>query len=100
MLRERYEPKDLFNEVRKHINLIGGTLSGDDTVIDKPYSDPNLTAISMRNPSHLKRCVPIDSTAVGMCFLGVKETWENYRRVIYAAVFDCLILPVVIKGWS
>lgn len=43
LLRERYEPKDLFNELKPHIELIGGTLSGDDTVIEKPYSDPNLT---------------------------------------------------------
>jgi len=45
LLRERYEPKDLFDEVRLHINLIGGTLSGDDTVIDKPHSDPQLTEL-------------------------------------------------------
>lgn len=25
--------------------MIGGTLSGDDTIIDKPYSDPNLTEL-------------------------------------------------------
>jgi len=43
LLRERYEPKDLFNELKPHIKLIGGTLSGDDTVIEKSYSDPNLT---------------------------------------------------------
>lgn len=43
LLRERYEPKDLFNELKPHIEIIGGTLSGDDTVIEKPYSDPNLT---------------------------------------------------------
>lgn len=36
--RERYEPKDLFEENKTHINLIGGTLSGDDTVIEKLYS--------------------------------------------------------------
>ena len=45
LLRERYEPKDLFLEVRPYINLIGGTLSGDDTVIDKPYRDPLLTEL-------------------------------------------------------
>jgi hypothetical protein len=45
LLRERYEPKDLFDEVKLHINLVGGTLSGDDTVIDKPYSDPKLTEL-------------------------------------------------------
>ncbi len=45
LLRERYEPKDLFLEVRQHINLIDGTLIGDDTVIDKPYSDPKQTEL-------------------------------------------------------
>lgn len=44
-LRERYAPKDLFDEVKKHIDLIGGTLSGDDTVIDKPDSEPSLTKL-------------------------------------------------------
>ncbi|MGK7877444.1 MAG: hypothetical protein AB4426_30325 [Xenococcaceae cyanobacterium] len=38
--REQYEPLDLFDEVKPHINLIGGTLSVDDTVAEKPYSDP------------------------------------------------------------
>ena len=37
--RERYEPKDLFEENKAYINLIGGTLSGDDTVIEKLYSN-------------------------------------------------------------
>ncbi len=37
--RERYEPKDLFEENKSYINLIGGTLSGDDTVIEKLYSN-------------------------------------------------------------
>ncbi len=45
LLRERYEPKDLFNEVKPHINLIDGTLSGDDTVIDKPHSEPKLAEL-------------------------------------------------------
>ncbi len=30
--REKYEPRDLFQENKSYINLIGGTLSGDDTV--------------------------------------------------------------------
>lgn len=45
LLRERYEPKDLFDEVSPHINLIGGTLSGDDTVIDKPHSNAKITEL-------------------------------------------------------
>ena len=44
-MRERYEPKDLFEEVKEQINLVGGTITGDDTVIDKPYSDPSLTEL-------------------------------------------------------
>ena len=38
--REKYEPKDLFNEGKNNIfkSLIGGTLSVDDSVLDKPYS--------------------------------------------------------------
>lgn len=41
LLRERSEPQDLFDQIKLDINLIGGTLSGDDTVIDQPYTDPN-----------------------------------------------------------
>ncbi len=45
LLRERYQPKDLFEEIKPHIQLVGGTLSCDDTVIDKPYSEPNLAEL-------------------------------------------------------
>jgi len=30
LLREQYDPKDLFDEIKLNINLIGGTLSGKD----------------------------------------------------------------------
>ena len=40
LLRERYEPKDLFSIIEKIINPEGGILSVDDTVIEKIYSDP------------------------------------------------------------
>jgi hypothetical protein len=35
----------LFDEIKQHIDLIDGTLSGDDTLIDKPYSAPSLTEL-------------------------------------------------------
>lgn len=38
LLREAYEPKDLFNEAKSALNLVGGTLSVDDSTLDKPYS--------------------------------------------------------------
>ena len=37
--REHFEPKDLFDEEKEHIELIGGILSVDDSVLDKPYMD-------------------------------------------------------------
>ncbi|WP_083866358.1 transposase [Calothrix sp. PCC 6303] len=40
LLRERYEPKDLFDIVKEIINIEGGILSVDDTVIEKLYSNP------------------------------------------------------------
>ena len=43
--REDYQPKDLFDENRVYINLIGGTLSADDTVIEKLYSQLDKTEL-------------------------------------------------------
>jgi hypothetical protein len=45
LLRENYTPQDLFNEVKEHLILIGGIASGDDSVLDKPYSDPRKTKL-------------------------------------------------------
>ena len=41
LLRERYEAKDLFDTVKDLIDLKGGILSIDDTVIEKHYSNPD-----------------------------------------------------------
>lgn len=38
LLREAYEPQDLFAEASKLLNLLGGTLNVDDSTLDKPYS--------------------------------------------------------------
>jgi len=38
LLREAYEPQDLFAEARTSLNLVGGTLNVDDSTLDKPYS--------------------------------------------------------------
>lgn len=43
LLREHYTPRDLFNEVKEHLILVGGIGSVDDSVLDKPYSDPQKT---------------------------------------------------------
>ena len=36
--REHYQPKDLFEEAAQDLCLVGGTLSVDNTVLDKPYN--------------------------------------------------------------
>ncbi len=36
--RESYSGRDLYNEASSSLNLKGGTLSVDDSVLDKPYS--------------------------------------------------------------
>ncbi len=41
LARERFEPKDLYDEEKNKIELTGGVLSVDDSVLDKPYSDPS-----------------------------------------------------------
>lgn len=38
LARENYEPKDLFHEASRVLNLVGGTLNVDDSTLDKPYS--------------------------------------------------------------
>ena len=42
--RERFDPKDLYNAEKDNIEKVGGTLSVDDSVLDKPYSDPSKAA--------------------------------------------------------
>lgn len=44
LLRERYTPRELFNELSGELNLVGGSLSVDDSVEDKPYRDPQKSA--------------------------------------------------------
>lgn len=46
LLRENYTPRDLFDEVKEHLILVGGIASGDDSVLDKPYSDLYYTDIT------------------------------------------------------
>lgn len=43
--RERYVPKDLFDEEKAKIEMVGGILSVDDSVLDKPYTDLSKAAL-------------------------------------------------------
>lgn len=39
LVRENYVPYDLFLRSKSLLNLVGGTLSCDDSILDKPYAD-------------------------------------------------------------
>ena len=41
---KRLEPKDLFDEEKYKVEFVGKILSVDDSVLDKPYSDPTKAA--------------------------------------------------------
>lgn len=45
LLSGQYTGKMLFSSVYKSIDLEGGTLSGDDSVLDKPYTKPGTTEL-------------------------------------------------------
>lgn len=41
LLNSDFTGKDLFEKASEHLTLFGGTLSIDDTELDKPYTDIN-----------------------------------------------------------
>lgn len=43
--RERFEPKDLFEEEAPRIEFAGGILSVDDSILDKPYMDAKTASL-------------------------------------------------------
>jgi hypothetical protein len=43
--RERFNGRDLFNENKSELDLVGGVLSVDDSVLDKLYSNPEHAAL-------------------------------------------------------
>lgn len=114
--RERYTPADLFESVKSTIQLEGGTLSGDDTVLDKPYSNPQKTAfvnyfwsgkhkkvvkginlISLYYTDSNGICVPVnyrlhDKTA--------GKTKHDYFREMVAEVLEWGLVPAVITADS
>lgn len=81
LLRERYEPKDLFDEIKSDINLIGGIISVDDTVIDKPYSNPEKAELIGHFWSGKRHqvCLGINLVTLYYCDPEGKSIPINYR---------------------
>ena len=69
--REDYQPKDMFDEAAQDLCLVGGTLSADDTVLDKPHS--NYVALDSHFwgyvPDNGCSAKPLARSALSDCFI-------------------------------
>jgi len=116
LLRERYEPIDLFEEVKPYINWVGGILSVDDTVADKPYSDPakaeligyfwsgkhrqvfkgiNIVTLYYRDPDG--KAMPVNYRIYDK---QEGKTKNNYFREMVEEVIEWGIKPLLVTGDS
>ncbi len=79
--RERFEPKDLFEEEKNKIEFIGGILSVDDSVLDKPYSDPSKAAFIDLFWSGKHKCVVKGINLVSLFYTDIHgvSVPVNYR---------------------
>jgi hypothetical protein len=102
LLRERYSPKDLFDELKPHINLICGTLSGDDTVEGGRGSEKSNSFID--NPPaaishpHREREIPIksspeDKALRNLTCLGVAQKRDDSLLFKLSNIRDCGVYP-------
>lgn len=114
LLRERYEPKGLFEEIKPYINRVGGILSVDDTVADKPYSNPtkakligyfwsgkhhqvfkgiNIVTLYYRDPDG--KAMPINYRIYDK---QEGKTKNNYFREMIEEVIELGIKPLLVTG--
>ena len=114
--RENYTSDDLFNEVKLKLNLVGGTLSVDDSVLDKPYSNHYKSALveyfwSGKHKSVVKGinlvtlyytdldgvCLPVNYRAVDK---KIGKTKNDYFREMVLEVIAWGLSPAWITGDS
>ena len=114
--RERFNPEDLFKEVKGKINLGGGILSVDDSVLDKPYSVPKHSAFidwfwSGKHKAVVKgiNLVTLFYTDINGCSVPVnyrivdknaKKTKNEYFREMLVELLDWGLAPLWIAGDS
>lgn len=112
--REDYDPQDIFSEVKDDITLEGGTVSVDDSVLDKPYSDPKkaklidyfwsgkhkrvvkgLNLISLYYTDVKGVCVPVNYRVVDKA---EDKTKNEYFREMLLEVIERGIKPAYVTG--
>jgi hypothetical protein len=79
LLREAYEPKDLFDEAAQHLHLTGGILSIDDSVLDKPYSHKMALVARFWSGKHHAVVQGIDLITLYYTDVTGKQMPVNYR---------------------
>ena len=114
LLREAYEPQDLFNEAKGLLNLLGGTLSVDDSTLDKPYSQhlalvshvwsgkhhrvvKGLNLITLYYRDGQGRSLPVNYRVYDKA---EHKTKNEYFREMLAQVLDWGLQPAFVTGDS
>ena len=112
--REDYQPIDMFNEVKDELCLVGGTLSIDDTVLDKPYSRTinlighfwsgkhhrtvvGINLVTFYYTDHHGRHMPVNFRIVDK---SEGKTKNEYFREMLAEVLDWGLIPAFVTGDS
>ena len=75
LVREDYTPKDLFDRVSSLVDLLGGILSVDDSIWDKPYSNARLNSLIGRHYSGKHKKV-----VQGICLVTLFYTSTSGQR--------------------
>ncbi len=79
--RETYSPRDLFDEVKAGLNLKGGVLSVDDSVLDKPYASKMAFVGYFRSGKHHRVVKGINLITLYYCDVEGRHQPVNYRIV-------------------
>lgn len=114
LLRESYESQDLFNEAKGLLNLSGGTLSVDDSTLDKPYSQhmalvshvwsgkhhrvvKGLNLITLYYTDVQERSLPVNYRVYDKA---EHKTKNEYFREMLAEVLEWGLQPAFVAGDS
>lgn len=114
--RERYTGQDLFNENSSELNLVGGTLSVDDSVLDKQYSNPEhaplidyfwsgkhhkavkgINLITLFYIDVTGKCLPINFRIYDK---RQNKTKNDHFREMLSEVLSWGLLPIIVTGDS
>jgi hypothetical protein len=81
LVRENYEPYDLFLRSKDLLLLTGGTLSCDDSILDKPYSDAAKSELIGRHYSVVRQLAKHGCVVQGICLVTLFYTDTEGRRL-------------------